>query len=217
MIQQEPYTGEPKCGTQINQKDFDLNSPSSAEPININKDKLFQPKTKDDNKKVTNKEYPEKVEKEIDVSDDFNDTSYKLGKIEAKLEAYEAGQVRLEASIAKISEDIGNILTNVESKINDKFNVIELKIDNKLSVFETKIEKSAKENNRWVFGIAITIIGILFANLYFTVSNTKTSTSQPNIIMMPYNNIPQAMERANPPIPSNVAPAPSTPQENHTP
>jgi hypothetical protein len=143
--------------------------------------------------------------KEASMSDEFNNTSYKLGKIEAELETHKAGQARLETSIAKISENIeklsGEIISKVEKKIDDKFNLIDSKIDAKLAGFETKMEKSTKENNRWVFGIAFTIISILFANVYFTISHGKTNNSKLDVLTR-YDNQPQALEQQQP----NIAP-----------
>ena len=74
-------------------------------------------------------------------------------------------------------------------------------LETEIQKIKTEIEKSSKENNRWVFGVAITVI-LSMVVFYYNVSNkidqvnTKPSTStQPNIIMIPY---PEAQQKQSP-------------------
>ncbi len=175
------------------------------------------------NKYLTDIEYYGKVEEKIVVSEDIAKT---VGKLEANYEHMREHQQKLEASIeampAKIATQLSQELKNQITTLNADMTVkigkvqsdLEVKIagfGTKMAEFETKIEKSSKENTRWV-------IGIILAALFFGISYITNQMDKKIESFVRYNNnIPQAMERANPPIPSNVAPAPSTPQENHTP
>jgi hypothetical protein len=112
-----------------------------------------------------------KKSKEAESMSDFNDVSYKLGQIEANIEHQKAGQARIEASIASLAENMNGIISKIEKKIDDKFEIID-------STLEKKITEAELKNVKWSIGIAFTIISILLGFGYFAYN--QIDKKQPN-------------------------------------
>jgi predicted nuclease with TOPRIM domain len=132
-----------------------------------NQQNPYLPATLPVKEKLTEKDDNEKVkEKDAVMSDEFNNTSYKLGKIEAELETHKAGQARLEASIAKLAETAEGLSENIskklETKIDDKFKIIEAK-------FETVNSKVS---------ILMWLIPLLFGVVYFMIGINNNHLSE---------------------------------------
>ena len=144
----------------------------------------FQITDPQSNKNLMNAVYDGKVKEGENMSDDIAKT---VGKLEANYEHMREHQKKLEEKI----DDMPKKITQA----------VKEGLETEIQKIKTEIEKSSKENNRWVFGVAITVI-LSMVVFYYNVSNkidqvnTKPSTStQPNIIMIPY---PEAQQKQSP-------------------